>query len=116
MLTKFTSRTLKPRVTDAILNGLQQAPSSGPADMVESHYPSGRWPAKRDQLPGESNHLWGWGQADNLDDYACGLEQPVGDIFRYLERNGPFLGIMGFSMGAALGAIICFSFGKKTFD
>ncbi|KZN84202.1 Dihydrofolate reductase [Penicillium chrysogenum] len=97
---------LKPRVTDTILNALQQDPSSGSADVVEFHYPSGRWPAKRDQLPGESNHLWAWGQADNPDDYACGLERSVNDTFRYIERNGPFLGIIGFSMGAAMGAII----------
>ncbi|CAG8908379.1 unnamed protein product [Penicillium egyptiacum] len=97
---------LKPRVTDTILNALQQDPTSGPADVVEFHYPSGRWPAKLDVLPGESNHLWAWGHADNVDDHARGLEQSVNDTFRYLERNGPFLGVMGFSMGAAMGAII----------
>ncbi|KGO72799.1 Serine hydrolase FSH [Penicillium italicum] len=83
-----------------------QYPNPEPVDVVEFHYPSGRLPAKLDQPPEESNHRWAWGYGDSLSGRIRGIEQSVADIFRYLEKHGPFLGLMGFSMGAATGAIV----------
>lgn len=103
---QYMTEFLKPRVRDTVLNALQQDPSLGPGNVVEFHYISGKWPAKLDQLPGESNYRWSWGHGEDLDDRVRGLEQSVDYIFRYLDKQGPFLGIMGFSMGAAMGAII----------
>ncbi|KAJ5789994.1 uncharacterized protein N7518_007005 [Penicillium psychrosexuale] len=99
------TRFLKPQVRDAVLNALQQDANSKPVDVVEFHYPSGTWPMKLDQ-PRESNELWTWGHGESVTGRIRGLEQSVDDIFRYLEKNGPFLGVMGFSSGAAAGAII----------
>lgn len=99
------TRFLKPQVRDAVLNALQQDANSKPVDVVEFHYPSGTWPMKLDQ-PRESNELWTWGHGESMTGRIRGLEQSVDDIFRYLEKNGPFLGVMGFSSGAAAGAII----------
>ncbi|KGO50393.1 Serine hydrolase FSH [Penicillium expansum] len=97
---------LKPQVKDTILNAVQQYPNAEPVDMVEFHYPSGRLPAKVDQPPEESNYRWVWGYGDSMSDRIRGFEQSVDEIFRYMEKNGPFLGLMGFSMGAATGAMI----------
>ncbi|CAI7627844.1 unnamed protein product [Penicillium glandicola] len=95
-----------PQVRDTVLKALQQDSSSEPVGTVEFHYPSSNWPAKLDQPPGESNHMWTWGHCNTADARIRGLEQSVDDILRYLDENGPFLGIIGFSMGAATGVII----------
>ncbi|KAJ5360795.1 Serine hydrolase FSH [Penicillium concentricum] len=100
--TKF----LMPQVRDTVANALQQDPCSAPIEMVEFHYPSSKLPSKPDQNAEESNHLWVWARGEYPDDPAWGLEQSVSDIFHYLDENGPFLGIMGFSMGAATAAIV----------
>ncbi|KAJ5181591.1 hypothetical protein N7449_011738 [Penicillium cf. viridicatum] len=96
LLLQFKTEFLTPRVRNTVLNALQQDPSLGP----------GKWPAKLNQPLGESNYRWAWGHGENSDYRVRGLEQSVDYIFRYLDKHTPFLGIMGFSMGAAMSAII----------
>ena len=96
----------KPQVRDVVLKALQHDANSKLVDEVDFHYPSGTWPVKLDQPPEESNDLWAWGHVESLTGRIGDLEQSINDLFRYLENNGPFLGVMGFFSGAATGAIV----------
>ncbi|OQE38521.1 hypothetical protein PENCOP_c008G04901 [Penicillium coprophilum] len=97
---------LMPQVRDTVIKALQQDPGTPPIEKVEFHYPSSKLPTKLDQHPEEINHMWTWARGSNTDEPALGIEKSVNDIFRYLDENGPFLGIMGFSMGATTAAIV----------
>ena len=74
--------------------------------MVEFHYPSGLLPADPDLPRGESTNMWAWGYGDVEADRIRGLEISVDYILHFLEANGPFIGIMGFSTGATAAAIV----------
>ncbi|KAJ5112257.1 hypothetical protein N7532_000302 [Penicillium argentinense] len=93
-------------IRQVVLKALQENPRRGQVDTVEFHYPSGILPANPDHPRGESNDMWAWGNGDPELDIIRGLEQSIQYIFRLLEQHGPFIGVMGFSTGAALAAII----------
>ena len=48
---------------------------------------------------------WAWGHGDP-DSEITGLEQSVRSILTLLNEQGPFIGIIGFSTGATLAAIV----------
>jgi hypothetical protein len=75
------------------------------AGAIEFYYPSGLLPANPDNPLGESNTTWAWGYGDYQSDRILGLGQSVQYIASILETHGPFIGVMGFSTGAALAAI-----------
>jgi hypothetical protein len=89
-----------------VLNALQQNPTQDPVDVVEFHYPSGKLPANPDQSQEESNFMWAWGYGNIDEDRIQGLEKSIQNIFQYMDKNGPFIGVMGFSTGATIAAII----------
>jgi hypothetical protein len=89
-----------------VLDALQQNSARNEVDTVEFYYPSGLLPANPDHPTGESNYSWAWGYGDHKLDRIKGLEESIQYILSLLERHGPFIGIMGFSTGAALTAII----------
>ncbi|KAJ5154938.1 Serine hydrolase FSH [Penicillium coprophilum] len=97
---------LMPQVRDTVIKALQQDPTTPPIEKVEFHYPSSKLPTKLDQHPEEINLMWTWAHGSTTDDLVLGLDKSVHDILRYLDENGPFLGIMGFSMGAAMAAVV----------
>jgi hypothetical protein len=89
-----------------VLNALQQNPTHDPVDVVEFHYPSGKLPANPDQSREESNFMWAWGYGNIDEDRIQGLEKSIQNIFQYMDKYGPFIGVMGFSTGACIAAII----------
>jgi hypothetical protein len=69
---------------------------------VELFYPDGPWPAPG----GEELDVRAWGFGDFEHGLIKGLDISVLKIVGILDRHGPFSGIMGFSTGAAVAAII----------
>ncbi|OQD89537.1 hypothetical protein PENANT_c002G08270 [Penicillium antarcticum] len=104
----FRSKTrfLQPKAKQLVLNALQQDPSQGQVDVVEFHYPSAKLPVNPDKPQGEENHTWAWGYGDIDEDRIRGLEKSIKSIMRYMSKYGPFIGVMGFSTGATVAAII----------
>jgi hypothetical protein len=63
-------------------------------------------PANPDQPQEESNFMWAWGYGNIDEDRIRGLDKSIQNIFRYMDKYGPFIGVMGFSTGATVAAII----------
>ncbi|KAJ6003659.1 hypothetical protein N7522_006351 [Penicillium canescens] len=73
---------------------------------VEFEYPSGPLHADPDCPLEGSSDRWAWGHGDHQTDRIKGIENSIRYILQYLHEKGPFIGIMGFSSGAALAAIV----------
>lgn len=99
------TRFLQSTVEHAVRGALQQDTTHRNAGVIEFYYPSGLLPANPDNPLGESNSTWAWGYGDYQSDRIFGLGQSVQYIASILESHGPFIGVMGFSTGAALAAI-----------
>lgn len=99
------TRFLQGTVEQAVRGALQKATTQVNAGVIEFYYPSGLLPANPDNPLGESNSTWAWGYGDYQSDRILGLGQSVQYIASILESHGPFIGVMGFSTGAALAAI-----------
>jgi surfactin synthase thioesterase subunit len=65
---------------------------------------SGVLPAYPDEDDNKDQKTWGHGEPEH--DKVRGLEQSIKHIFNTLDQNGPFSGIIGFSSGAAMAAIV----------
>lgn len=69
---------------------------------IEFFYPSG--PHRASQACDGDTYTWGTG------DFECqeiaGLDQTIQSIIDILDEHGPFIGIIGFSTGAAIAAIV----------
>jgi hypothetical protein len=98
---------MQPSVGNALLSSLWEDSDRGPFDVVEFFYPSGLHPADPDHHGEETTDTWTWGHGDLEEDRIRGLETSVEYILRFLETHGPFVGIMGFSAGATVAAIVC---------
>lgn len=61
-------------------------------------------PAYPDDKDITDKKVWGYGEPEN--DKINGLETSVQHILDTLDQNGPFSGIVGFSSGAAMAAIV----------
>ncbi|CAG8389602.1 unnamed protein product [Penicillium salamii] len=97
---------LQETVGDILLKSIPKDQNRVPFDGFEFHYPSGLWPANPDDFNVESNHMWVWGYGDPERDRIRGLETTIEYLLRFMDIHGPFIGIMGFSTGACIGAII----------
>lgn len=80
--------------------------TQSPPDVVEFHYLSGLLPDNPDAHNAEHNPKRVWGYGEPSVDRLRGLEKNVDHILRFLDQNGPFIGIMGFSAGAAIAAAV----------
>ncbi|KAJ5637974.1 hypothetical protein N7490_007853 [Penicillium lividum] len=80
--------------------------SSDYVDLVDFYYPSGILPANPDQREDDAYNSWAWGYGDRKLDRVAGLEQSLRYLFEILEKNGPFIGVVGFSMGGAMAAVL----------
>lgn len=69
----------------------------------EFEFLSGTFPAYPDNMDKDHQRVWGYGEPD---DKIRGLETSIGCILDTLNQKGPFIGIVGFSSGAAMAAII----------
>ncbi|KAL4862442.1 hypothetical protein BDV12DRAFT_190426 [Aspergillus spectabilis] len=69
---------------------------------IELFYPNGPLQA--------SNNLeadvWVWGNGDFQRDLIKGIDEAIDKVLGILKKHGPFVGIIGFSTGAAIAAII----------
>ncbi|KAJ6017447.1 hypothetical protein N7451_000826 [Penicillium sp. IBT 35674x] len=97
------TRFLQPHLRDMILKA-SQSDNTCISDSVESYYPSGVLPGNPDQPEGDNTRVWGYG--DRQVDRLKGLDQSISYVMDILETEGPFIGVVGFSTGAALAAII----------
>lgn len=103
---KCKTHFLQPVVQDVLVKSLCRDSIRGPFDSVQFYYPSGVLPAEPDSFNQESNHMWAWGYGDPAKDRIRGLEATIDYIFRFIDTHGPFIGIMGFSTGATIAAIV----------
>lgn len=69
----------------------------------EFEFLSGTFPAYPDDEDKDHQRVWGYGEPD---DKIRGLETSIGRILDVLYEKGPFIGMVGFSSGAAMAAII----------
>lgn len=72
--------------------------------QFEFNFLSGVWPAYPDDEKFNYQRVWGYGEPKH--DEIRGLQRSIEHILDTLEQNGPFIGIVGFSSGAAMTAII----------
>ncbi|KAJ6125915.1 hypothetical protein N7471_010408 [Penicillium samsonianum] len=78
---------------------------AGDRDITfEFQYLSGILPAYPDM--DEDNDRWVWGYGDPSDGEIKRIDLSIKHILDTLDRDGPFVGIVGFSSGAAMAAII----------
>jgi predicted esterase len=83
------------------------------SEAVDFFYPSAPLPANPDDPSKETSNLRAWGHGDPEQDQINGLENSLQFISKILEENGPFIGIVGFSTGAAVAALISSLLEKK---
>ena len=67
-------------------------------------YISGVLPAYPDADDYQDQRVWGYGEPEK--DKIKGLDSSIKHILDELDRNGPFIGMIGFSSGAAMTAIV----------
>lgn len=70
----------------------------------EFQFLSGILPADPDR--DEGNDRWVWGYGGLSDGKIKKIDLSIKHILNTLDRDGPFVGIVGFSSGAAMAAII----------
>lgn len=78
--------------------------ASDRAIAFDFHYMSSILPAYPDRE--EANDQWVWGYGDPHDGEIKMIERSIAHILHTLVDEGPFVGIVGFSSGAAMAAII----------
>ncbi|KAF4765424.1 hypothetical protein HAV15_003388 [Penicillium sp. str.  len=77
----------------------------------EFKYLSGVLPAYPDDNDITDKKVWGYGEPEN--DKINGLEGSIQHILDTLDEHGPFSGIVGFSSGAAMTAIVASMLEKR---
>lgn len=95
---------MRQYIEQTVLKTLQQD-STRQISRIEFHYPSGQLPADPENW-NEDDDMRAWGHGDPETEHIEGLEESVQYISGILERHGPFIGIMGFSTGATMAAIV----------
>ncbi|KAL5364308.1 serine hydrolase FSH [Aspergillus floccosus] len=94
----YKTRHIRQAVESTVL----RAKCTPKYDDVEFIYPNGALPAG---VRGTID-TWAWGYGDFQDGLVHGLEKTVDAILSLMKRHGPFDGIIGFSTGATVTAII----------
>lgn len=124
--TRFLQEPLREAISEAL--SMSQQPFT-PND-VEFFYPDGILPARipntqtSKTLEAEEDESslnqyrkwtfdeqsleeqWTWAYADHGSENIIGFEESIRYVLALLSQHGPFIGIVGFSMGAALAAIV----------
>jgi hypothetical protein len=70
----------------------------------EFEYLSGVLPAYPDADDTQDQWVWGYGEPEK--DKIKGLDRSIKHILDALDQRGPFSGVIGFSSGAAMTAIV----------
>ncbi|KAJ5628160.1 hypothetical protein N7490_010388 [Penicillium lividum] len=100
------SHFLQAPLTQAIQNALRHNPAQGEVNTVNLYSPTGMFPANPDHPRDEINIAWAWGHGDPETEQLSGYGETIRHLLTVLERYGPFIGIIGFSTGAALAAVL----------
>lgn len=127
---EIKTRFLQQPLRDAISKGRFTNHQSIAPSSIEFFYPDGTLPCRipdtdspldlEDQedaislkqysqwlLGGDSaNCQWTWAYDDYATKNSTGSEETIRYILGILDKHGPFIGVIGFSMGAALTAMI----------
>lgn len=73
------------------------------SERIELFYVNGPLSAGQ----GPESDVWTWGQGDfEAETRIWGLEVSINKIMDVLEKHGPFDGVIGFSTGATIAAIV----------
>lgn len=91
---------------EAVFQALPQDFRQDEIDTIDFYYPSAPWTANPDHSREESNNQCAWGYGDHKDGVIRGLDSTVEYLAWFMEQHGPFTGIIGFSTGAALTAVL----------
>lgn len=84
---------------------VREAFSTLPEDVeFEFEYLSGILPAYPDAEDTQDQRVWGYGEPEK--DKIKGLDKSIKHILDALDQRGPFSGMIGFSSGAAMTAIV----------
>ncbi|KAJ5726220.1 uncharacterized protein N7483_007577 [Penicillium malachiteum] len=112
--TRFLLKPLREAISGA-LSGVND--QLLPPGNIEFFYPDGTLPA---QIPETHEHIisesepkeddeildqWTWAYGDHRGEKIIGFEESIQYVLDLLHKHGPFIGIIGFSTGAALAAI-----------
>ena len=75
------------------------------------HYPTAphRLGVSSADQDGEDGDNWAWWRRDDATDEYLGLEETFLFLSEYLDAHGPFTGVIGFSQGGALAAMLAAS-------
>jgi len=73
------------------------------------HYPTAPHRISVAAQDGEDGDKWAWWRRDDATDEYLGLEETFSFLSEYLDAHGPFAGVIGFSQGAALAAMLAAS-------
>jgi hypothetical protein len=98
------TRFMRQYMEQTVLKALQRD-CTRQISSIEFYYPSGQLPADPES-PDKDDDRRAWGYGDPETEHIEGLEESVQYVSDILERHGPFIGIMGFSTGACLAAIV----------
>ncbi|XP_008524546.1 esterase OVCA2 [Equus przewalskii] len=87
---------------------------SGPHPVADAAGPEGAGPDSEPCPPEEQTRGW-WFSEQEADVFSAlkeptvcrGLEEALGTVAQALSQLGPFDGLLGFSQGAALAAVVC---------
>jgi hypothetical protein len=107
------TRCLQRPLQEAVFQALPQDFRKDEIDTVDFYYPTAPWTANPDRTREESNNQCAWGYGDHIDGVIRGLDSTVEYLAWYMEQHGPFTGIIGFSAGASLTAVITSLLEKK---
>ncbi|EPS26842.1 hypothetical protein PDE_01781 [Penicillium oxalicum 114-2] len=90
-----------------LLDQRSEKTSSSELRNVQFVYPSGILPANPDHsFDEEPGSMRSWGYGDPRYDQIVGIERAVHHVLAVMETQGPFVGIVGFSSGSAVAAIV----------
>lgn len=100
------TRFMQNVLGQTVLSCLQESSKYPKPDAVEFFYPSAPLLANPDNSSQEASNLRAWGHGDPEEDQIDGLEDSLRLVSHIMEENGPFVGIVAFSSGAAIAASV----------
>ena len=88
---------------------IQKAVGQGKSQNIEFLYPTAPFeietPTTTSDLRGKHG-AWSWFQTESIDGVYPGLNDALDSVASTLKASGPFDGVVGFSQGAALAAMV----------
>ncbi|KAF1810172.1 FSH1-domain-containing protein [Eremomyces bilateralis CBS 781.70] len=114
-LFRAKTRALEKNLQKAFPAGVTLSYPTGPIRLARAEIPSFDNPSATSEAPKDNAgqleddlDAWGWWKRKaNTDPFVCeGLELGMGRVAEVLEAEGPFDGVIGFSQGGAMAAMV----------